>query len=154
MDTIFHYQFFILAGALVAGFIAIGLFAFDTRKKMRIVFGESDGSAVGFEREVAGRITRMETKLEELEPRLAVIEAIASTSIHKVGFLRFNPFSDTGGDNSFVLVLLDSENNGVALSSLYTREGVRVYGKKISRGEPRQPLSKEEKKVLEETIHK
>ena len=75
-------------------------------------------------------------------------------SVQKVGFLRFNPFQDTGGDNSFALALLDRENNGVILSSFYTREGVRIYAKQIENGASRQALSDEEKKVLEEALNR
>ena len=83
-----------------------------------------------------------------------MLEKISHVSIQKVGFLRFNPFQDTGGDQSFILTLLDRDNNGVLISSLYARGGVRIYAKNIERGKAKHPLSKEEKEVLEETIRK
>lgn len=92
--------------------------------------------------------------MEEMDPRVAMLEAIGQLSIQKVGFVRFNPFQDTGGDNSFMLALLDRDNNGILVSSLYMRDGMRMYGKAIERGESRHPLSEEEKKLLEETIQK
>lgn len=100
------------------------------------------------------RIARLEAKSEELDPRIALLEDVATSSIQKVGFTRFNPFQDTGGDNSFILVLLDRTNTGVILSSLYMREGVRVYAKSIEAGKPKHVLSAEEKKILEDTMHK
>ena len=91
---------------------------------------------------------------QALEPRLGVVEAISKISVQKVGFVRFNPFHDTGGDQSFIAVFLDRENNGMVISSLYMRDGVRVYGKEIEHGASRQPLSEEERGVLEETLKK
>lgn len=124
------------------------------KKKLAIVFGEGSDADVDSHQQALRRIARIETKIEAAEPRLLDVEQSALTSVQKVAFQRFNPFQDTGGDNSFVLALLDKENSGVVLSSLYTREGVRVYGKRVEQGSSRHPLSEEEKKVLAEALAK
>lgn len=54
--------------------------------------------------------------------------------IQKVGLLRFNPFKDTGGDQSFILALLDANSTGVIISSLHTRSGTRWYAKNVVKG--------------------
>ena len=154
MDWISQNQFFIFAVVSVIGFIAIGWLISDTRKKLRAILGASNGSEENLSRDLLRRAARTETLLEALEPRLKTTEEICTMSIHKVGFLRFNPFQDTGGDNSFVLVLLDRNNDGVIISSLYMREAARLYGKQIERGISRQQLSEEEKNVLENTMQK
>ena len=70
--------------------------------------------------------------------------------LQKLGFLRFNPFTDTGGDQSFALSLLDENSNGVVISSLHSRESTRVYAKKIISGKSLgQVLSKEETEVIQ-----
>jgi hypothetical protein len=70
-------------------------------------------------------------------------------SIHKVGLLRFNPFREIGGDQSFSLALLDDDNNGLIISSLYSREGVRIYAKSIQKGQSvKYPLTEEEKQAI------
>ena len=69
--------------------------------------------------------------------------------IQKVGIVRFNPFSEIGGDQSFSVALLDGNEDGVVLTSFYTREGNRVYGKPIKQGESQYALSKEEIKAIE-----
>lgn len=70
-------------------------------------------------------------------------------SIHKVGLLRFNPFREIGGDQSFSLALLDNDDTGVIVSSLYSREGVRIYAKSIQKGQSiKYPLTEEEKQTL------
>ena len=68
----------------------------------------------------------------------------------KHALIRFNPFEDTGGDQSFALSLLDSENNGIVISSLHSRSGTRFYAKQVSGAKPTShPFSKEEKEVVE-----
>ena len=54
--------------------------------------------------------------------------------IQKIGLVRFNPFNDTGVDQSFILALIDAEESGVVISGLHTRNGTRWYAKKISNG--------------------
>jgi len=70
-------------------------------------------------------------------------------SIQKVGLIRYNPFSEVGGNQSFSLALLDAQDNGVVITSLYNREGNRVYSKPIEQGQSFYPLSAEEIKAIE-----
>jgi len=77
------------------------------------------------------------------------IHNLASRSIHKVGVIRFNPFKDLGGDQSFSIALLDGENSGVVFSSLHSREGNRVYAKPVSKGKAiKYPLTDEEVEAI------
>jgi hypothetical protein len=74
---------------------------------------------------------------------------LASRSVHKVGVVRFNPFKDLGGDQSFSVALLDGENSGVVLSSLHTREGNRTYAKPVEKGKAvKYPLTDEEQEAI------
>jgi len=74
---------------------------------------------------------------------------IALKSVQKVGVVRFNPFKDTGGDQSFAIALLDASDSGLVISSLYTRDGVRVFSKAIEKGKSKYQLSEEEKQAIE-----
>jgi hypothetical protein len=63
--------------------------------------------------------------------------------------VRFNPFKDIGGDQSFALALLDGKNSGLVVSSLHTREGTRIYSKPVIKGESEKyPLTDEEKSAI------
>ena len=71
--------------------------------------------------------------------------------IQKVGLVRFNPFKDIGGDQSFILSLVDGNDTGVIISGLYSRAGTRWYAKKVVGGKAvEHELSEEEKKALRE----
>ncbi|MBF8250314.1 MAG: hypothetical protein HW400_915 [Candidatus Levybacteria bacterium] len=71
--------------------------------------------------------------------------------IQKIGLVRFNPFKDTGGDQSFILSLVDGNDTGVIISGLYSRSGTRWYAKRVVGGKSLEhELSDEEKKALKE----
>lgn len=71
--------------------------------------------------------------------------------IQKVGLLRFNPFKDTGGDQSFILALVDGHDSGVVISGLYSRSGTRWYAKQVIKGKGvEHELSEEEQKAVKE----
>jgi hypothetical protein len=77
------------------------------------------------------------------------IHNLAKKSVHKVGIVRFNPFKDLGGDQSFSVALLDGENSGVVVSALHSREGSRVYSKPVEKGKAvKYPLTDEEKEAI------
>ena len=81
-------------------------------------------------------------------------EQILSSRLHiqKIGLVRFNPFERMGGEQSFIIALLDKEENGLTLNFIYTKEGLRVYTKKIKNGKGDEyDLSEEEKKAIEQS---
>jgi hypothetical protein len=88
-----------------------------------------------------------------LEKRLSGDEVGGLNNLRKVGFKRFNPFADTGGNQSFCLAVLDANDNGFMISSLHSRENTRLYAKVIAKGQSvEQNLSKEEREVLEAAL--
>ncbi len=75
---------------------------------------------------------------EEIQELFNIANAInnhARKSLHKIGLVRFNPFGERAGNQSFALALLNSRGDGVVLSSLHTREGTRIYSKQIIKGQ-------------------
>lgn len=87
--------------------------------------------------------------IDLLVTRCDTIEKQQQFHIQKIGLLRFNPFKDTGGDQSFILALLDAKDTGVVITALYSRSGTRWYAKKVAKGKGLEhELSEEEKKAL------
>lgn len=68
--------------------------------------------------------------------------------IQSVDTMRYNPYGDVGGDESFSLLLLDGKKNGVILTSLHSRSNTRIYVKPVREGKPQLELSQEEKQLL------
>lgn len=86
--------------------------------------------------------------IKEITKRINSIEERDKKHVQKVGLVRFNPFSELGGDHSFCLALLDDRDTGVVLTGLHTRERTRIYIKDINNGKSSLELSLEEKKAL------
>lgn len=87
-------------------------------------------------------------KLDNLQRSYEHLAKLGNLSIQKTGIVRFNPFADTGSDQSFVLALLDNQDSGFLLTSIHGREGTRVYIKPIAYGASQHTLSKEEETAL------
>lgn len=132
---------------------ALGFFLFDLRAKWQKLFGNKAKDHGEFLKETLERIASLESRAKTLEPRVEILEKISQIAVQKIAFRRFNPFENTGSDQSFTLVLLDRKNNGVIVSSLYAREGTRIYGKEVSEGKAKQPLSNEEQSLLQEAMN-
>lgn len=141
-----------IVAALAVAVIALAWLIIDTRKKWNRVFGKKSETSAELLAEAMRRLNMAEEKIGALEPRVDTLETIGKVALQKVGFMRFNPFNDTGGDQSFAVALLDRENNGVVISSLYTREGVRTYAKYVENGVPKHLLSEEENMVLRQAM--
>ncbi len=102
---------------------------------------------------VLGNILREQKIAKDDIARLAIrcarIESSELTHIQKVGLLRFNPFKDTGGDQSFILALADARSSGVVITGLHSRSGIRWFVKKVKEGKGIDvELSDEERKAL------
>lgn len=93
---------------------------------------------------------KLDSETKELYDICEKIHNLASKGLYRVGYIRFNPFKDVGGDQSFAISLLDGKKNGIVLSSLFTREGTRMYSKPVIEGQStkRYPFTEEEKKAI------
>lgn len=88
--------------------------------------------------------------IDRIMAEYATLRKDVSFHVQKVGLLRFNPFKDTGGDQSFILALVDAHNTGVIISSYHTRAGTRWYAKSVKDGKSTEhSLSAEEEKALQ-----
>ncbi len=86
--------------------------------------------------------------VDELTARASAMERTQTFAFQRHGLVRYNPFEDTGGNQSFALALLDQHGDGFVISSLHTRTATRVYGKAIAGGKSESALSDEEAEAL------
>jgi len=155
METILNNQpvfFLFLITAIVLLFFWNSFLHFNlwqVKKKLKMFFaGKKASDLEGVLFEEIKRMKKSEAEIKKLVRFSRDLEKMASQSIQRIGFVRFNPFKDTGGDQSFAIALLDSKDNGLVISSLYSREGTRIYSKPIEAGQSKYPLSKEEMEAL------
>jgi hypothetical protein len=94
------------------------------------------------------RVDEVVRAIDQLEARAAVMEGLQRRSFQRVGLVRYNPFEDTGGNQSFAIALLDQVGDGFVLSSLHARTGTRVYAKAVTGGRAEAQVSAEEQEAL------
>ncbi len=123
------------------------------RRRLRRLFG--DGEGVGLDELLDRQFKRLDSIAERVEALNRLhheLEALTQRTIQKVGVIRFNPFADTGGDQSFAVALLDAEGNGVVLSSLHGRADTRIFAKSVQAGRSKHALSDEEQDAIRKAL--
>lgn len=100
-------------------------------------------------KEVLADFGKLEERFDKVLEEMKKLENRQKFSVQKLGIVRFNPFSEVGSDQSFSMALLNEENDGVVITSLYTRQENRVYGKPIKDSQSEYTLSEEEKDAIE-----
>ena len=92
--------------------------------------------------------------IEQITKQIEGIEKENLYHIQKVGLHRFNPFEDTGGNQSFVLSILNGEDTGIVLTSLHSRGVTRWYAKSVEKDKGLDhDLSEDEKKAIKNAVH-
>jgi hypothetical protein len=119
------------------------------RRRLRRIL--SDNGAAGLDEVLDGqakRIEQLSTRLDGLNALERELEASTRLALQKVGVIRFNPFQDSGGDQSFAIALLDQGGTGVVVSSLHGRAETRIFAKQVTNGRSKHSLSDEEQQAI------
>lgn len=149
--------FLISLGAFALILIIVNAFliyySYDTNKKINKLIGK------GKVKELKDIILSQKDTNKELEEKIKKaflkikdLEGVCERTIQKTGIVRFNPFNEMGGNQSFVIALLDDKNNGFVISSLFVKEGNRVYAKAVKDGKSDHLLSGEELEAIIKAI--
>lgn len=142
------YGAYLFLGLFLINILAIA-WIFGLKKKIRKIF---KGDKSDLEEVLLGLRDHQEITdkaLVEFQKKIKNLEEDLPKGIRRFGLVRFNPFSDAGGDQSFSLALLNDDKDGVIISSLYGREINRVYSKSIKGGKSQYQLTAEEKQAIE-----
>jgi DNA gyrase/topoisomerase IV subunit A len=99
-------------------------------------------------KDLVKQIKELEKQIQQLTKEVHGFQKDMQKAVTKVGIVRFNPFGEIGGDQSFSVALLDQNNSGIVITSHYGREFQRVYAKPIQHGKSDNMLSKEEEQVI------
>jgi hypothetical protein len=141
--------------ALILSLLALAGVVFLLARQQRLLgqyqhlmTGTSGGNLETVLQDHIGRVNDVAGRVEEVAQLAQHLETAAQYSLHQVGMLRYNPFHDTGGDQSFAIALADGHGNGVLLSSLYARDMTRVYAKPLLSWGSTYSLTDEEKQAI------
>ena len=94
------------------------------------------------------RMDRVEQLTHGMAQRVDAVEVQLPYHMQHVGVVRFNPFPDKGGDQSFVVAILDAHADGAVITSLSSRVDTRIYAKPVIGGQSTYALTSEEKEAI------
>ena len=141
-----------LAGLLLLLLLIIVILAFRVRRATRryraLVRDSRGGSLEELLHAHIARVDAVARQFDELQHLYRTLAERTEGSLQHVGMVRFNPFEDTGSDQSFAIALLDQRRDGVVISSLHGRNGTRVFAKPVEHGQSHHSLSDEESHAI------
>ena len=135
---------------LVIWLLGLSFFLFrTTRRYSRLIKNAKGQDLKAVLEEILTKVDDSQRRIAELVLRCEKIENDGKIHVQKVGLLRFNPFKDTGGNQSFVLAVLDACDSGIVITNLHARGTSRWYAKSVKEGKGiEHELSTEEKEAI------
>ena len=163
MSTFMTLPLVILIGLGIGGLgliALIGVSVWQARRLKRLEYllsvflsGKDGQNLEGVLLETRESIKSLDDDIQELFSISNSLHQLGTKSFHKSAVMRFNPFKEVGGNQSYAVALLNGKNSGVVFSSLHTREGTRAYAKPVKNGGADGfPFTEEEKAVIHEAI--
>jgi hypothetical protein len=141
--------------ALVLALLALGGVVFLLARQQRLLgqyqqlmTGTSGGNLEALLNDHVATVHDTASRVERVEEMTRRLEKAGYYSFQHLGVVRFNPFHDTGSDQSFAIALVDGHGNGVVLSSLHARDVTRVYAKPLQKWESTYQLTDEERQAI------
>lgn len=115
------------------------------------------GSGENLESQVIARfadIDNLKADTKKLNEELSKVKDNLMVTYQKVGVVKYDAFKEMGGKLSFVLALLDKNNDGILMNSVHSsREGCYTYIKEIIKGESFLELSEDERKAMNQALN-
>jgi len=164
MDSIINiineYSVFIIMGLSVITLLLfiISIILFSSVKKLekkykKMMRGVNNKN---LEKALNDNLDNIEKALNRSEEAINECKSISNElkgCVNKVAIMRYKAFEDVGSDLSFSIAILDSYNDGVIITGIYSRHDSTTYAKPIDKGISRYELSEEELHVLNEAIN-
>lgn len=122
------------------------------REYLRLMNAHEEENLESLPLEVQAHLRRQTERLQQLELEVTQLRDLVEQKVGQVGIVRFNPFNDMGGDQSFAIAWVNREGDGVVISSLHSRDGTRLYGKPLAGGQSQYTLSDEERRAIEQAL--
>ena len=143
---------YLLYFATLTSVVSISLFIYMKIKLKRLFRGAEGRDLETVIKSMSDSLSMFLKKQELVDKKLEDIDKKVTKHVRGVGLIRFNPFTDQGGTQSFSLALLNEDRDGVVISSLYARERTSVYAKPIKNMTSTFELSDEEKEALDKAV--
>lgn len=137
-------------GLGLAALSLVWTMALEFRLK-RLLRGKTGHDLEGLLKQSSNDLERLTRAKEEIEREIENIKDRMRHHIRDIRTVRFNPFKDSGSNQSFATALVDDDGNGVVISTLYSRDRVSVYAKPLQDHKSEYELSDEERQAIMQT---
>ena len=158
-EIISNYNTEIIIGLIVSLFIVLILYLIEqfrfsriTEKYNALVKGVENGNLEEILMNNLKEIDDLRLEVNRLQLENKELDERVKNAIQKIGFIRYNAFSDMGSELSFSIALLDDKLNGFVITSIYGREESTAYAKPILDGQSKYQLSVEEMQAIDRAI--
>ncbi|MCI8979216.1 MAG: DUF4446 family protein [Clostridia bacterium] len=146
--------FIALAIMMILIVICFIMNAVNSSKISTIMDYSNDGDIIGALKDYYDKVDDLSKTVNDasdavLMSRLTNCENDSNISLKKVGIVNFDAFDDVTGKLSFSLALLNNNNDGIILTSLYGHNSCNTYLRDVVSGETPIKLLDEEKQALE-----
>lgn len=150
----YYQDHFLLIGVLISIILFVCLLfkMYRLDKRLDVFLRDGDKDIEGVLKSLIIKSKKQSEDIKSILESISRLDKISQKSFQKMGIVRFNPFNETGGNQSFSIALLDAEKNGFVITSHYSREANRVYAKPIIGGESQYSLSDEEKRAISQAL--
>ena len=141
----------IIFGLLILAILVLAFFVFRNNQRINSLLQGKDAKSLEDSfRYLTDEVKRMNENEVLTEKALNNLNARLKKSLSGFKTIRFNPFPDQGGNQSFAIAVINEEGDGFILSSLYSREKTSIFAKPIKGGKSEIALTEEETKALAE----
>lgn len=139
----------------ILGALSIILFIWVIMLELRLKKLFKGGKPDGLENllvKINADLKGLDNSRKETEEYLSGIQDRLKSTIQNVRMIRFNPFNDSGSNQSFTLALLNEDGDGVVITGLHSREKLNVYAKAITNFQSEHKLTVEEEEVIKKKV--
>lgn len=147
----------VAAGGVILALVGLVMIFYMRRtirtlqRNQRIIFGtRGETDLVGHVADLDEQVGNLRMALEDLAVTAKDHEVRIDGCLARVGMVRFDAYEDLGGHQSTAVCFLDSDQNGVVVTTVVSRDFARMYVKSLKAGEPDVPLAPEEVEAFEQ----
>lgn len=137
----------ILASSII---ILIGIILDLYAKLRKFTRGKNGASLEEVLNTIHTQYASMEKTHGEIINHHTILSKKMETAIRGAQIIRFNPFKDSGGNQSFACALINESGNGMVLSTLFARDRMSIFGKPLENFSSPQTLTQEEQQAVDD----
>ena len=160
MAAVYQLYSMYLWAALLALFLVLAIWVITLQLRMnrlirhynRVLSDSESGTLGDTLQRYIERLDDVSGEVADLAQICQAVDTNVRRAIQRIGVVRFNPFADTGSDQSFAVALLDHNGSGIVFSSLFSRTSTRIFAKPVVDGKSTHVLTDEEQEAIDQAM--